>query len=402
MVLPLKMQCTSTTAHLVSLEEDQHGRSDSLDKAEEEKEEEDKEKMWGKLIMPTKKEKSLMMKALVATSSTCHDVLPNPVLADKLLELIKRKFKDRAVTLSLKDPCANLQMTTNGVAFLNSWMCSGNQHITFDPNNMRPIANLTSSHVLLAGYRDYGEDKTRICFSLAITGVMAMGYSNSDKSSPPPLILDMVPAHTKIEFDKTSGCAQIGESNTDVAELILGHVLAMSKAVWIEGWDCKNVLKKAIRKLGLVTMFLTDAMISEVIDDYRSPRARYDMEEFYPVRLVHNRVTNQTTIIVTCMQISSTISSLTSCNQSQGKMFIPFIHKLACGFLDILGSKNIKEIIPNFTTGDASIFCQAPDKYGAAKITKDLCHHGLLQESGNFLLPSECVFLSSGYGGGNC
>jgi hypothetical protein len=103
---------------------------------------------------------------------------------------------------------------------------------------MRPIANLTSSQVLLAGYRDYGEDKTRICLSLAITGVMAMGYSNSDKSSPPPLILDMVPAHTQTEFDKTSGCAQIDESNTDVAELILGHVLATSKAVWIGrmGW----------------------------------------------------------------------------------------------------------------------------------------------------------------------
>jgi hypothetical protein len=103
---------------------------------------------------------------------------------------------------------------------------------------MCPIANLTSSQVLLAGYRDYGKDKTRTCLTLAITGVMAMGYSNSDKSSPPPLILDMVPAHTQTEFDKTSGCAQIDESNTDVAELILGHVLATSKAVWIGrmGW----------------------------------------------------------------------------------------------------------------------------------------------------------------------
>ena len=223
-----------------------------------------------------------------------------------------------------------------------------------------------------------------------------MGYSNSDKSSPPPLILDMVPAHTQTEFDKTSGCAQIDESNTDVAELILGHVLATSKAVWIEGWDGKNVLKKVIRKLGCVAMFLTDAMISEVINDYPSPRARYDMEEFYPVLLVQNRVKKQTTIIVTCMQISSTIGSPTSCNQRQGKMFIPFIHELACGFLDISGAKNRKEIIPNFTTGDASIFCQALNKDGAAKITKDLCHHGLLQESVNFLSPSEAGGIEEG------
>jgi hypothetical protein len=88
----------------------------------------------------------------------------------------------------------------------------------------------------------------------------------------------------------------------------------------------KNVLKKVICKLGIVTMFLTDAMISEVIDDNRFPRARYDMEEFYPVLLVHNRVTKQTTIIVTCMQSSLTIGSPTSCNQRQGKIIIPFIH----------------------------------------------------------------------------
>jgi hypothetical protein len=326
----------------VSLEGDQHGRSDSLGNAEEGKVEEVKEKMWGKLIMPTKKEKSLMMKALVATFSTCHDMLPNPVLADKLIELTQRKFKDGAVTLSLKDPCANLQMTKNGVAFLNSWVRSGDQHVTFDPTDMRPVANLTSSQVLLAGYRYYGEDKTRICLSLAITGVMAMGYSNSDKPSPPPLILDMVPTHTQTEFDKTSGCAQIDVSNTDVAEFILGHVFATSKAVWIKGWDGKNVLKKVIRKLGLVTMFLKDAMISEVINDYCSPQVRYDVAEFYPVLLVQNRVKKQTTIIVTCMQISSTIGSPMSCNQRQGKMFIPFIHELACGFLDISGAKNRK------------------------------------------------------------
>jgi hypothetical protein len=145
------MQCTSTPAHPVLFEGDQHGRSDSLDNAEEGKEEEEEEKMRGKLIMPTKKEKSLMMKALVATSSTCHDVLPNPVLADKLLELIKRKFKDGAVTLSLKDHCTNLRMTMNGVTFLNSWVRSGNQDVTFNPSDMRPIANLTNSQVRLQG-----------------------------------------------------------------------------------------------------------------------------------------------------------------------------------------------------------------------------------------------------------
>ncbi len=214
-----------------------------------------------------------MMKALVTLSSTHNDVLPNPVLADKLLTVIKRKFKDgedATLTLSLKDPCANLRISTNGVAFLNSWVCSGNQHVTFDPNDMRPTANLTRSQVLAAGFREYGEDKTRVCLSLAYTGLMAMAYSNIGKPSPPPLILDLVPAHTQIEFDKKSGSARINASNTDVAELMFVHVLATCNFAWVEGRDGINI-KMVIRKLGLVTMFLSDAMISEVIDDYQSP-----------------------------------------------------------------------------------------------------------------------------------
>ena len=164
-----------------------------------------------------------MMKAFTNKSSTSNVVLP---LTDKLISVIKRKFKDGAVTLSLKDPGTNLRMETNNVAFLNSWVHSGNQHITLDPNNMRPspTANLTRSQVLDAGFREYGEDKTRVCLSLAYTGIMAMAYSNIGKPLPPPLILDLVPAHTQTEFNKKSGSACIDASNTDITKLIIDHV----------------------------------------------------------------------------------------------------------------------------------------------------------------------------------
>jgi len=92
----------------------------SLDDAEEEEEDEEEGEGEGEGegIPPTKEEKSLMMKAFANMSSASNDVLPNPVLADKLVTVIKRKFKDRAVTLSLKDPFANLRMTTNKIAIL--------------------------------------------------------------------------------------------------------------------------------------------------------------------------------------------------------------------------------------------------------------------------------------------
>ncbi len=137
------------------------------------------------------------------------------------------------------------------------------------------------------------------------------------------MILDLVPAHTQIEFDKKSGSARINASNTDVAELVLEHVLATCKVAWIEGWDKINLTKKVIRKLGLVSMFLSDATISGVIDDYPSPRARYYMEDSLPIILVFSRETKKYTIIFTCMQISSAIGGPKSSNRMQGKISYP-------------------------------------------------------------------------------
>ena len=186
-----------------------------------------------KVIRPTEEAKNLMMNAFANMFSTSNDVLPNPNLADKLVTVIKRKFKDRAVTISLKDPCANLRIVTNGVAIVNTWVHSGNQHVTSDPNYMGPIANLARSQVLAVGFRKDGEGKTRVCLSLAYTGIVAMACLNIEMPTPPPLILDLVPAHTQEEFGKKSGSARINASNTDIAELILEHVLATCNVAWI-------------------------------------------------------------------------------------------------------------------------------------------------------------------------
>ena len=117
-------------------------------------------------------------------------------------------------------------------------MRSGNELITLDPDDMGPNANLTRSRVLAAGLRKYGDgvDKTRVCLSLAYNGLMAMSYLDIDNPSPPPLIIDLVPAHTQTEFNKKSGSARIDASNTDVVELIIQHVFAAYDHAFIEGW----------------------------------------------------------------------------------------------------------------------------------------------------------------------
>jgi hypothetical protein len=212
---------------------------------------------------PNDEETSLIMKAFTNKSSTSNVVLPNPAHADELISMIKSKFKDGAVTLSLKDPGTNMQKETNKAAIITSWVRSGNELVTCDPNDMGPTTNLTRSQVLAAGIRKYGDgvDQKRVCLSYDIAGLFAMAYSETDKPSPPPLIIDLVPAHTQTEFNKNSGSACIDASNMDVAELIIQHVFASYNHAFIEGWDNINILKKVIHKLKLVSIFLSDTTI---------------------------------------------------------------------------------------------------------------------------------------------
>jgi len=121
---------------------------------------------------PNNEETSLIFKALTNKPSKSNVVLPNPGLAEKLISMIKSKFNNGAVTLSLQDPGANLQVKTNGIVFLTTWVRSGNELVTRNPDDMGPNVNLTRSHVLAAGYRKYGvdDDNIRVCLSYAIAG----------------------------------------------------------------------------------------------------------------------------------------------------------------------------------------------------------------------------------------
>jgi hypothetical protein len=130
---------------------------------------------------------------------------------------------------------------------------------------MGPTANLTRSQVLAAGFKKYGDgvDKKRVCLSYAFAGLIAMAHSDTDNPSPLTLIIDLDPAHTQTKFNKKSGSARINARNTDVAELILEHVLAMCEIAWIKGWDNINLNKKVVCKLGLVSMFLSDVRCND-------------------------------------------------------------------------------------------------------------------------------------------
>ena len=230
-----------------------------IDNVEEEEEEEEEEviSVNHPVNIPNDEETSLMMKAFTNKSSTSNVVSPNPALADKLISMIKTKFKDGAVTLSLKDPGANMRTTTNKAVIINTWVRSGNELVTRDPNNMGPTANLTRSQVLAAGFRKYGDgvDKKRVCLSYAIAGLIATAYLDTDNPSPLPLIIDLVPAHTQTEFNKKSGSARIDSSNCDNIHswISLSGDLAFSHQHGIYGFKFpKRFLKISSRDLTLL------------------------------------------------------------------------------------------------------------------------------------------------------
>jgi hypothetical protein len=99
----------------------------------------------------------------------------------------------------------------------------------------------------------------------------------------------------------------------------------MHRAIWISGAEIQNKLFEAIRKMGLNAMYLSDVKISKFVEGCDQPRARYHLEESYPVILFYNKETNHNTIVFTCFQIKSSIPGPMDINRPQGQILIPII-----------------------------------------------------------------------------
>ena len=121
------------------------------------------------------------------------------------------------------------------------------------------------------------------------------------------------------------------------------------------GCDLQDPLIVVIQEMRLIVMYLSNAKINEIVKDYSQLRARYDLEEHYPVVLLHNKETKHTAIVFTFFQIRSSIAGPKNINHPQGKILILFVHELVCGFLDISSAKNRKAVFLNFTKAEDSI-----------------------------------------------
>ena len=143
---------------------------------------------------------------------------------------------------------ANDCIPTNRVALLDRYPHSNNLHIKENADELRPVKNRQNYLALHGGHRN-DTGKERICPSLMMSGPMAV-VSSETKDSPPPLIMDVIPAHSQTKFDKESGIsAKLNPHNIDISKHIITHCLETCSAILILGKDILNTLFKVIEEM---------------------------------------------------------------------------------------------------------------------------------------------------------
>ena len=67
--------------------------------------------------------------------------------------------------------------------------------------------------------------------------------------------MDIFPAHKRIGYDKETAVI-MDDDNRDIAICILTHMLNTCRAMFIQGYDGKNILPSVFRSMGLVGVVL--------------------------------------------------------------------------------------------------------------------------------------------------
>jgi hypothetical protein len=77
------------------------------------------------------------------------------------------------------------------------------------------------------------------------------------------------------------------------------------------------------------------------------------METDFPMYLMYNKVTGKTCFILSCAQIGSSLCRLDI--GQDGKLWMPFIHRLVSFFMKITDAKYHQKYFTDFTTVDKSV-----------------------------------------------
>ena len=263
-------------------------------------------------------EETAMLQDLASMAfSTTHSIVKaDSKVADEVLSMVKQMMIKGQAIFSHDDPMANSRMSTNGVAILDTYPPSDNTYVVEDEDELRSVKDMQKCFALRGGIKN-DTGTPRLCTSMAVSGLIAVGSSESN-FLPSPLILDCIPCHSQDRFDtKTSIPAKINHENIHIAKRIIRHCLESCRAVWILSADLQDPLFAVVQEMGLIVKYLSDANINEIIKQYTQPRAIYDLEEHYPVVLLHNKETKHTTIVFTCFQIGLSIAGPQNVNRPQ-------------------------------------------------------------------------------------
>ena len=225
------------------------------------------------------------------------------------------------------------------------------------------------------GHRKYGESEdTHLCTTLALYGILSVATTSS-KDSPPPIIADLVPGHTKLsnsivhlEAHRLISIKSLQNSSSvkhlQTENYLSGREGQRSCPIWDhhgEEFDCQA--------------YISDDNIALLFDNYTNLRSFYGREDDHNAMVIRNDGGN-ICLAFTCMQIASTIASPANVHRV-GNFAIGFLHEWIRAFLVLAGAP-WHEIFPPFASMKESLLHLLLTKSGSAEITRMLRENDLL------------------------
>ena len=330
---------------------------------------------------PNKKEKLVMARDFLTTQAEPLKIVQaNPTAVVDLQQIGKVLWEVDEVTVSLDCPGYPFSFPTLNSLILDSWV-RNNKHVVYKEDHMHLLddKDLELNQRLRLGIR--GEDGT-LCTSVAVSAWLGLKIAGERTGTEVSLIADGTPAHSQlVDFGKGSHAI---DPQCRFAVYYLKEALETRRAALILGDGNMQALTRLITELGLHVVQLPSKAIASVVPDYPSNYGAeyYGMQGFNVAALIRDPKTKKQLMVMTSMQLGSTIANPSTIHRA-ANMTLPFFEHWLRAFVLLAGGE--PATLPPFVDYDRSELGALLMKEGAADFDKVLHDKGLLPKGETYI-----------------
>ena len=334
---------------------------------------------------PTTQEMLVMARDFLITQDEPPKIVQaNPAAVVDLQQIGKVLWEVGEVTLSLDCPGYPLGFRTLDSLILDSWV-RNNKHVVYTVAGMHLLdgTELALNQRLRLGIR--GEDGT-LCTSVAVSAWLGLKIAGERTGTEVSLIADGTPAHNQqVDFGKGSHGI---DHQCRFAVYYLKEALETRRAALILGKGNMQALTRLITERGLHVVQLPSKAIASVVPDYPSNYGAeyYGMQGFNVAALIRDPETKKQLMVMTSMQIGSTIANPSSIHRA-ANMTLPFFERWVRAFVLLAGGA--PATLPPFVDYDRSELGALLTKEGAADFDKVLHDKGLLPKGETYICSAQ-------------